>query len=415
MSGEWLKGIASIEADNLPADDTFFFALPVYQTPRVLVVEGDHNPDERLSSGFYLKKALVAGAADAIPPNSIGTAELDDASLEGYSVIFLANVPGLDARAVEKLNRYLSAGGTVVFFPGDLGSPEALGGIDFLPAKAIGLKNLPPGRLSTTLSLPDDPLVAGIWDRNTPFPPLPQRKLMDWRLGAEAKSILSFSNGTPFVIAAPQGSGHVFLINASADRAWGDFPLTPGFLPLVQQVTRFSAEQRGGSSSFLVGQSLPMASNLSSDRELSLRSPDGVTTTVRAGEPLFLAEKTGATGFYEAGERGKPPLRIFAVNADRKESNLHPIGNDALLKMAPAEMVSGLDELKNWLAQSWGVIPLWPALLLLALALFAAEGILANVMAARRSQGEEQQIRTGRLNKHRFGVSFRPAGSEDLS
>jgi hypothetical protein len=238
---------------------------------------------------------------------------------------------------------------------------------------------------------------------------------MEWRLGAEAKSVLTFSNGTPFVIAAPRGSGRVFLINASADRAWGDFPLTPGFLPLVQQITRFSAEQRGGSSSFLVGQSLPMASNLPSDRQLSLRSPDGVTTTVRAGEMPFSAEKTGVAGFYEAGEHGKPPLRVFAVNVDRKESNLRSISKEAFLKMVPAEMVAGLDELKNWLARSRGVIPLWPALLLLALALFAAEGILANVMAARRSQGEEQQIRTGRLNKRRFGVSFRSPGNENLS
>jgi hypothetical protein len=51
--------------------------------------------------------------------------------------------------------------------------------------------------------------------------------------------------------------------------------------------------------------------------------------------------------------------------------------------------------------------------LTLALLVFGAETMIANVMARNRSQADEQHIRTGRLNKRRLGQLFRePAGAK---
>ena len=79
VSGYWAEGVASIEGDNLPADDRFYFALPVFRPPRVLVVEGQQAGDPRLRSGYYLGKALVAGGA--VAPRTISAADLDETSL----------------------------------------------------------------------------------------------------------------------------------------------------------------------------------------------------------------------------------------------------------------------------------------------------------------------------------------------
>jgi hypothetical protein len=57
-------------------------------------------------------------------------------------------------------------------------------------------------------------------------------------------------------------------------------------------------------------------------------------------------------------------------------------------------------------------VPLWPALLLLALLAFAAEGALANNLARNRAQGEAERIETGRLNRRRTGIPFRAAEAE---
>ena len=408
LSGHWAEGVASIEGDNLPADDRFYFALPVFQQPRVLVVEGQQAGDPRLRSGYYL--ALAAGTGSA--PKAISAAELDETDLEGYSAVFLADVGSLSNRALVRIDRYLQGGGTLAFFPGDMADPAGLARMEFLPAKMLEAIDLPPGRLATLISEPGHPLLANAWDKDAPFPALPQKKLIRWKPAADAKSLLTFSNGIPFVIFAPRGPGSVFIVNASADRAWGDFPLSPAFLPLVQQIARFSSGQSGAESARNVGAVLPVTPNLPPEQALALKLPDCTQSTLPAGEKSALANHAETSGFYEAGPQQEPALQVFAVNADRRESDLRAIGPAALEKIAPLETVAGLDELNLWLAKSHGVVPLWPSLLLLALAVFAAEVTLANHLARNRSQGDEQHIKTGRLNKRRIGVSFRPAETE---
>ena len=407
LSGHWAEGIASIEGDNLPADDRFYFSLPVFQQPRVLVVEGQQAGDPRLRSGYYLGKALVAGTGST--PKAISAAELDETDLEGFSAVFLADVGSLSDRALVRLDRYLKGGGTVAFFPGDMATPAGLDRMEFLPAKMLEACELPPGRLATLISEPGHPLLSNAWNKDAPFPALPQKKLIRWKPGSDAKSLLTFSNGIPFVIFAQRGPGRVFIVNASADRAWGDFPLSPAFLPLVQQIARFSSEQSGGDSARTVGAQLLATANLPADQALALKLPDGTQSTLPAGDKSALTDHADTSGFYEAGTPQDPSLQVFAVNADRRESDLRAIPQAALEKIAPLEIVAGLDELNLWLAKSHGVVPLWPSLLLLALAVFAAEATLANLLARNRSQGDGQHIKTGRLNKRRIGVSFRPA------
>jgi hypothetical protein len=131
-----------------------------------------------------------------------------------------------------------------------------------------------------------------------------------------------------------------------------------------------------------------------------------------AGYRAQLVDRAEQSGFYEVSSATEGALRIVAVNTDRHESNLHPNDPAALEKLASADVITGLENLKLWLAQSRGTVPLWPLFLLLALAAFAAEAVLANIMAHNRSQGDAEHIKTGRLNKRRMGVSFRPAETE---
>ncbi len=412
VDGRWVQAVASIEGDNLPGDDQFYFTVPVYQPPHVLIVEGQEAGAAQLHSGYFLGKALVAGDTNISPPRAISVPELEETTLGGYSAVFLADVAGLSDRALVRLDDYLQGGGTVVLFPGDLADINGLSHIDFLPAKPTGIRELPAGRLAAKIMDPANPLFADAWDSNTPFPALPQHKIIDWKINADAKALITFSNNTPFLIFGNRGPGRVMIINASADRAWGDFPLSPAFLPLVQQIARLSAEQSGAKGGFMVGDPLPMAANIPRDEVLTVKYPDGSTHDLPAGDKSQLVERTEQSGFYQVSSAKEGMLQIMAVNADRRESNLKAIDAPALAKIIPAETVTGIDNLKLWLARSRGNVPVWPVLLVLALLAFAAEAILANIMARNRSQGDTQHIQTGRLNKRRIGVSFRPVEME---
>ena len=111
-------------------------------------------------------------------------------------------------------------------------------------------------------------------------------------------------------------------MNASPDRAWGDFPLSPAFLPLVQQIARLSADQTGAHLNFSTGDALPAAANLPRDEVLTVKYPDGSTRDLPAGERSAQTRRARAeqSGFYQVSSPKAGALQMLAVNADRRES-----------------------------------------------------------------------------------------------
>jgi hypothetical protein len=355
LTGQIADGSANLQGDNLPDDDHYYFWLPVYWPPRVLIVEGQQLGPVPLHSGYYLQKALEAGGD--ITPKVIAANELADTPLEHFSAIFLADVPRFGDRDVLQLSRFIESGGTVAIFFGDQSSVANLKSADFLPALPTGMRELPLGRLTVRALQPRHPLFADTWDAGTPFPAVPQQKAFDWKLDTDAKVLLTLSDNVPFLIAAQRGPGKIVIVNASADRSWGDLPLSPAFVPLVKQIARWSAEQIGQHQHFHVGDQLPVPS-----------------------------DKAGV--FTNGTQR-------FAINIDPVESNLRPI------EKIKYETITGADGLRRWLDKQRGLVPLWPVFLLLALLAFVAETIISNEMARRRSQADDTHIQTGRLTKRR--------------
>jgi len=328
---------------------------------------------------------------------------LDDNELENCSAIFLADPGQVSDRAAVRLERFLEGGGTVAVFPGD--KPTNFWRLDFSPITQAATRELPSGRLPAKIADPADPLFVNAWDADTPFPALPQMRILDAKLAADSKALVTVGANLPFLIARNRGAGRVILVNASADRAWGDFPLSPAFLPLVQQIARLSGAQSGGGRELLVGDPIPAAPNLPRTEPLKMTFPDGAAHDIAAGTQSALVEHAEEPGFYEAhtGEQSA----LFAVNVDRRESDLKPIDPGVLDKIVPHELLTGVENLKLWLIQPRGLAPLWPELLVLALVAYGAESMLANAMAGKRSQGEDTRIATGRLNKRRAGTPFR--------
>jgi len=422
VSGRWARGTASLSGDNLPEDDTFYFTLPVYQPPRALIAEGTALGPERLRPGFFLRKALAAGTENAIQVRAITAQQLDETAIETETAVFLLDPGRLSDRSVSRLERFLDGGGTVILFPGDQTRLSDYANAAFLPGKPTASRNLAAGRQPVRIAEPAHPLFADAWDTGTPFPALPQQRLLDWKLNGNAQTLLTLGSasgvagGLPFLIYGERGAGRVMIINASADRTWGDFPLSPAFVPLVQQIARFSATQGGKPLRLSVGDPAPLPSTLPRDKAINVTQPDGSSKTLSprsgTGANTMLLERTELAGFYEAAV-GQEKV-AFAVNVDRSESNLRPLDPAALDKLTPNTQLTGTDPLRQWMARSKGLLPLWPLLLLLALLVFALEGLLSNLLARRRAQGDDQQILTGRLNRRRMGIPFygEPAAAE---
>ena len=341
----------------------------------------------------------------------ISTRQLDETGIEDFTAVFLADPGRISDRAAVRLNQFMEGGGTVVVFPGDQTSLDDLKAVDFLPAKPVALRTLPIGRQPAKIVDPTHPLFLNAWDSNSPFPALPQQKMLEWTLTPETKVLVAVGVpvGLPLVIVGDHGAGRVVVINASADRSWGDLPLSPAFLPLVQQIARLSSTQAGRQTAFLVGDPLSVPAGLPHDKTLRLTLPDGSTRDVPpAAASHRVLERAEQPGIYTIAEGSQTAM--FAVNVDRAESDLRPLAASDADKLAQSagtvKQLVGIEALKQWLAQNRGMAPLWPILLVIALAIFAAEGILANIMARRRAQGDEKHIKTGRLNRRRLNTPF---------
>lgn len=419
VAGRWATGMATLSGDNLSADDGFYFTMPVYQSPRVTIAEGTALGPERLRPGFFLRKALAAGGENAIQVKGIPVSQLDDTALEGETAVFLADPGRLTERSIARLERFLEGGGTVVLFPGDQTRLADYENAAFLPAKPLAIRPLAAGRQPVRIVDPAHPLFADAWDNGSPFPALPQQRLLDWKLNANAQTLLTLGaaeGGLPLLISGERGAGRVLIVNASADRTWGDLPLSPAFVPLVQQMARYSAAQGRRPVKRIVGDPVPFPPTLPRDKTITVTLPDGAMRSrmlpTGADVRTMLLDRADQAGFYQAVANEETVA--FSVNIDRSESNLHPLASAALDKLTTNTQIAGREALVQWLARSKGLVPVWPLLLMLALAVFVVEGVLSNVLARRRSQGEGHQILTGRLNRRRMGVPFygEPAAKE---
>ncbi len=403
LAERWLQGTVQLGGDNLSSDDRRHFLLGVFQPPRVLIVEQGTGP-EKTRPGFFLRKALAAGARSA-PIQTCTPNELDDLAVDAFSAVFLAGVPQVSDRSSVRLERYLQSGGTVVLFPGDQTDAANLERLTWLPAKPGPARQLPLGRLVVRALEPQHPLFTNSWDANTPFPALPQRKIWDWKPTADGRVLLSIGEGLPFIIFGQVGPGRMIIVNASPDRAWGDFPLTTAFLPLVQQIARLSVARTGRESNPVVGDTVPVPPTVPREQALTLKTPRGDTQPVASGAPLL--ERAESPGFYEVNSGAEGLVHQFAVNVDGREGVLTPISNEALTKIVAHDHVGDLEELLRWIDDAQGQSKLWPILLLAALGVYGLESVYSNLLARRRAQGDETHIQTGRLNKRRHGQPFR--------
>jgi hypothetical protein len=120
--GGWHHGSIEVDDANLPQDNKRFFALEVLEGVKVLAVNGAPSQVPHLDELFFLRLALTAAPEGQEPPVQVETIAPDavaTAELNKYRVVVLANVESLPEAAVEKLENFVAAGGSLLVTLGD--------------------------------------------------------------------------------------------------------------------------------------------------------------------------------------------------------------------------------------------------------------------------------------------------------
>jgi hypothetical protein len=400
----------ALDDDALPLDNVVVLAHEERPRLKVLIVDGEPDAVPFADEVHYLTQALSSSRMGAAGQSRLDVSvmppeKLDATSLVGIDVVVLANVARLEDAAAAALVSHVSAGAGLFIACGDQMDVDAwnrsLGAV--LPAVLRGSKQqalLDDAAVDDVLGLSrfatEHPVLRAFAGSSTDALPGLTRVRTRASMLVEpdpnvVRPILArFSNDAPALMeraVGPSGQGRVLLLTTSVDREWTDLPIRPGFLPLMEQVVLYlgRALDDGRPRTARVGQIRTI--HLPPDADAAVVTlPDGRQVTVERGtepDPAGSAHNdhdvtftdTTQVGLYGVAARSKDvrtplPGERFTVLMDPREMDLRHIDDGDLKDVLPTGATIRRDR-----SDRPGE-PLWPWLLLAAVAFLLVEATL---------------------------------------
>lgn len=349
-----------LQPDDLPLDDSRFLAVPVKTSVDVLLVDGEPAGGEATPPVEYLRQALApsaggagaaaGGVAGAIRPTvALENALVENADLDQYDCIFLCHVHRFSEPEALRLDRYVRAGGGLVFLLGDRVQPDSynrwLSGDDprgskLLPVRIGAPQTIPPasppGR-PNPLGYRHELLSLFRGNERSGLTLVPIRKYfkLEPPTGREAASreALRLDDSAPLLVEARVDLGRVVVLAAGVDPATGFSPKSFVFLPLVHEILKFAARDAGRSQNVLVG--ALVAGQIERSPVDSPWKERGVLS-----EPPPADEPAGSrSGFFVCDFAApQPHSGLLAVSVDPRESDLAKLDRAAL----ESELLAGV-------------------------------------------------------------------------
>ncbi|MCI0334760.1 MAG: VWA domain-containing protein [Planctomycetes bacterium] len=380
--------------DRLKIDNSRWLVVPVRDEVRVLCIAG------RPGAAKYVADALNPNLAGDSPirPLIVSEGDVADIELSDFDCIFACNVAQFTAGEAERLARYASAGGGLVFFLGDRvvhdsynalamggwgrgvaeppvrrrsGGSSAAGGLDpshppLLPAIIGELVSQPQFGLD-----PLDyrhPIVAPFRGRERAgllTTPVARYFKLDVAIDRpDVQVAAAMPSGDPFIVTAPLGRGRTVMIatdgslssvDATTGEPWTNWPTWPSFLPVVRELLTYATSGEHQLWQQLVGTPLasrgvpapaqPAVANVTR-AALNIKRPDGHTAPVSIQSSPTGIEWTYAdtdlSGIYTLLGLPNDESQQFAINVDTRESDLRQADPQQL----PPELQT-LDNMKN--------------------------------------------------------------------
>ncbi len=401
--------------DGSAMDDRRFFTMEVDQGIPVAIVKQQQHEIPYLEDTFYLQRALAPGKSGgwAIRTDSLTAAELANATLAEYKVVFCVNLTALPQSTAGRLRDYVAGGGNVVWICGDNVQPQAYQEMN----ESVGGQLLPAGLLDA--HVPDPALGRDSWNIGFLDPQHPalapllepaslyrdvliyKHIRLDAGSGENVRVLarLDDQQGEPLLVQRDVQQGKVLMLGTGAHIGWSNLPLRPIFLPLLAGLVFDLANVEQERFETLAGSPLVLPREESAGpMNVEVIVPTGETIRPEgqpsANEPFRYAD-TQEIGIYEL--KLLPPSRprqlAYAVNADADEFDPATVDREALEKhFAPMPMVfaedpDDLTSTFKWLREGKS---LWGLFLTAVLIALIFETFLSNRLSPKPEQTENQ-------------------------
>jgi hypothetical protein len=302
--------------DSLFVDNQRKASVRIKDRIRILCVDGEPFSGDAPGETFWLKKALELnqfGDDAFIEVEVADWQELDASTLEGYDLVFLANVEELDGNSTARpLKSFVQKGGGLVIFGGDrldlkkynkaLHSPE----VNLLPGELVNFsafgensETLDESGAETSWSLAEPTsshVLAGLAES------IPQEardtlrfsKTIQVRPDANSTVILSLARSdSPLVLEKQVDLGSVIFFATTADRDWSNLVVHPLFPMLMQQTITHLTNRSTG---MVKGNLSPSESDLeqisAESLEEALASMDAIVIPLKTSNLIGIVKDT---------------------------------------------------------------------------------------------------------------------------
>jgi hypothetical protein len=394
----FLEGKIELEDDDLEFDNTRFFTVHVPEELHVLLVGSP-------SDLTYLRLTLATRLTDSsasLKINQITSDRFSSFPLNNTDVVVFSNLRELTHDQSLVLKTYLQNGGGMLFFPGTQTSKDEFNaaiagplGISTITASDDHLMS--PSAVSFIEFDKVDlrhPLFTGMFEETGTTHR--QRVLESPRITKsfhylptpKSRSIITLTNGYPFLLEEQIGSGHVLLFSVPANTEWSDLPLKGLFVPFVHRSLAYLAQRSTMERSLLAGEETTIHLRSAVPSKLTITKPGG--REIFISPQLLAAEKTirfsddDVSGLYTVAS-GNLILDKFAVNIDPDESKTTPSDNqqkDALFRRfgiadKSIHTVNQVQEVQHIITESRLGAELWKQFLIAALIIAIIEMLVA--------------------------------------
>ena len=344
-----------VEADEMGVDNRRYFTFRMKKNVRVLLVNGAPSSVPYNDELYFAVPALNPGkeSESSIVPELVTTDGFGGEELSEYDVVLMANVARVAGTTAEKLKTFVKNGGGLFIAVGNQIETDVynqkLG--ELLPKPLRHVKRL------AERDDPDAPVkVTRLGSSRRKHPVfrvfgLPggtslqsvsvyKYMLLEPSPPEQSKVILSYKDGAPALLERSRGSGRVFLLTTTIDRAWTDLPVRTAFLPLMRRSILYLARRATseGSKKHTVGRRVALDVSGVVDNRAIIKGPKDLRHVLepQEGTVAFKPQRPGAfevwadDGKSESKSKNRLDGLAFSVNVATVESDLGALPESAL-------------------------------------------------------------------------------------
>jgi len=356
---------AKLDGDSLPIDDTRSQLIFVPPPIRVVIVNGDPKGEIDEDETGYLN-AILAPLSEGgfesefapFEPIEVGPERLgfDDLDLGTFDVAFLANLESIPARVVEKLESFVSEGGSLILSLGDRVIPEGYNarlwrpdGSGLLPVellRRVEVRDRREGYFRAATIDGEHPVLRFFNDdRWRPlFCEVPIYAFISSTPLEDARVLARLDDDaeSPLLIERAYDRGRVYLWTTTIDKDWNRLPESPrSLIPFVHELLRDAGQSRAPARSIDVGQVISLEVD-QFPRNPKVYRPDGTSRDLD-GDAVELGRGQWLLPELPVGDKAglwrvelENETLSYSVQFDSLEGDLERLTPDELAAIHPA-------------------------------------------------------------------------------